>query len=71
MKKKQFKDLFEGELYRLRLTKENVLNELEVTRPTLLSRIKKPETFKAWEILALTKMGFNLDYFKNINKFKH
>ena len=66
-----FKELFESERYRLGLSKTKVLEKMGVSRPTLLKKLNNPENFKAWEILALVRMGFNLDYFKNLNKFKY
>ena len=66
----EFKKLFDKELIRIKSNKARVMEELEFSRPTLSNRLNNPSSFKIYEVKKLIKMGFKLDYFSNINKFK-
>lgn len=54
-----FREKFEKELKRLNYTKQDVINELGVTRPTLMSRLENPNSLLLGEIKQLKKLGFN------------
>jgi hypothetical protein len=57
-----FKLQLESELRRLNLTKREVFEHLEMTRPTFDSRIKNPNTFSVGEIKKLNQLKLNLNY---------
>jgi len=60
----EFKRKFEQELTRLNMTKQDVINQLGITRPTLMSRLEKPNTLLLGEIKQLRKLGFNEELFQ-------
>ena len=62
MTSQNFKLKLESELRRLNLTKREVFEYLEMTRPTFDSRIKNPNTFSVGEIKKLNQLKLNLNY---------
>lgn len=60
-----FKKEFSFELIKLNLTKKDVFEFLEISRPTFDSRLKYPNTFKLGEIKKLNQLNININYFKN------
>jgi hypothetical protein len=58
----QFEVEFINDLKRLVLTRQDVYNKLEVTQPTLKSRLQNPETFTIREIKILKELGFTLNH---------
>ena len=53
-------EIFKHELKRLGLNKKDVAEKLEMTMPTLNSRIEKPETLTVKDLNKLKELEFNL-----------
>lgn len=66
----EFEIEFISDLRRLGLNKKDVAEKLEMTMPTLNSRIEKPETLTVKDLNNLKELEFNLKtiYINGINK---
>ena len=66
----EFEIEFISDLRRLGLNKKDVAEKLEMTMPTLNSRIEKPETLTVKDFNNLKELEFNLKtiYINGINK---
>lgn len=66
----EFEIEFISDLRRLGLNKKDVAQKLEMTMPTLNSRIEKPETLTVKDLNNLKELEFNLKtiYINGINK---
>jgi len=56
-----FNTYFNSELERLELTRKKVCQALDMTIPTLRSRVNNCGTFQVDEIKKLQSLGFNLN----------
>lgn len=57
----EFNQHFNSELERLELTRKKVCQALDMTIPTLRSRVNNSGTFQVDEIKKLQSLGFNLN----------
>lgn len=57
----EFEIEFIDNLRRLSLKKKDVCNKLEMTMPTLNSKIQNPETFTVKDLNNLKELEFNLE----------
>jgi|11_taG_2_1085331.scaffolds.fasta_scaffold00292_21 hypothetical protein len=61
----EFEIEFIDDLRRLGLKKKDVLEKLEMTLPTLNSKIQNPDTLTVKDIKNLIELEFNLETIKN------
>ncbi len=57
----QFKHEFRDEIDRLGLKKKDVAEKLEMTMPTLNSKIQNPDTLTVKDLSNLKELEFNLE----------